>query len=153
MTFRRSSDLKRHAKQHLDVPANICQLCGKGFARKDALKRHMGTLTCKRNANKKLYVDNLAFLNSDGIGRGNSTGRSEEDQDDDDDEDDDDEDEEDEEEEDQDDDDEEGGRKRKKNKFGHNNNDQDEDDDDEDDDDIRKPNFPTFGYQKTNWKV
>lgn len=65
MSFRRSSDLKRHEKQHLTIPPNICELCGKGFARKDALKRHMGTLTCKRNADKKLYVDNLQYLTKD----------------------------------------------------------------------------------------
>lgn len=62
MSFRRSSDLKRHEKQHLLVPANICPQCGKGFARKDALKRHLGTLTCKRNADKKLYHKNLQYL-------------------------------------------------------------------------------------------
>lgn len=62
MSFRRSSDLKRHEKQHLLIPANICPQCGKGFARKDALKRHLGTLTCKRNAEKKLYHKNLRYL-------------------------------------------------------------------------------------------
>ncbi|CUM66828.1 uncharacterized protein PRCAT00004512001 [Priceomyces carsonii] len=62
MSFRRSSDLKRHEKQHLVIPPNICDRCGKGFARKDALKRHWGTLTCKRNAQKKLYSDNLDYL-------------------------------------------------------------------------------------------
>lgn len=62
MSFRRSSDLKRHEKQHLSIPPNICELCGKGFARKDALKRHVSTLTCKRNAEKKLYVENLNYL-------------------------------------------------------------------------------------------
>lgn len=62
MSFRRSSDLKRHEKQHLLIPANICPQCGKGFARKDALKRHLGTLTCKRNAEKKLYHKNLQYL-------------------------------------------------------------------------------------------
>lgn len=62
MSFRRSSDLKRHEKQHLSIPPNICEHCGKGFARKDALKRHIGTLTCKRNADKKLYVENLNYL-------------------------------------------------------------------------------------------
>lgn len=50
MTFRRLLDLKRHEKQHLPVLPNICDLCGKGFARKDALKRHRGTLTCQRNS-------------------------------------------------------------------------------------------------------
>lgn len=62
MNFKRSSDLKRHEKQHLSIPPNICEYCGKGFARKDALKRHVGTATCKRNAEKKLYIDNLEFL-------------------------------------------------------------------------------------------
>ncbi|CAH6723544.1 hypothetical protein CLIB1444_16S01178 [[Candida] jaroonii] len=62
MNFKRSSDLKRHEKQHLSIPPNICEFCGKGFARKDALKRHVGTATCKRNAEKKLYIDNLEFL-------------------------------------------------------------------------------------------
>lgn len=62
MSFRRSSDLKRHEKQHLTIPPNICELCGKGFARKDALKRHMGTMTCKRNGDKKLYIENLTYL-------------------------------------------------------------------------------------------
>lgn len=62
MSFRRSSDLKRHEKQHLSIPPNICELCGKGFARKDALKRHMSTLTCKRNADRKLYINNLNYL-------------------------------------------------------------------------------------------
>ncbi|KAG0672679.1 hypothetical protein C6P40_004938 [Pichia californica] len=49
ISFKRSSDLKRHEKIHLKVPPNICPLCHKGFARKDALKRHVDTLTCKRN--------------------------------------------------------------------------------------------------------
>lgn len=62
MLFRRSSDLKRHEKQHLAIPANICRHCGKGFARKDALKRHSGTQTCKRNAEKKLFHKNLSYL-------------------------------------------------------------------------------------------
>lgn len=62
MSFRRSSDLKRHEKQHFKVLPYICEECGKSFARKDALKRHVGTLTCKRNTDKKLYVDNLNYL-------------------------------------------------------------------------------------------
>lgn len=62
MTFKRSSDLKRHEKQHLDIPANVCELCGKGFARKDALKRHSGTATCKRNAEKGVYKENLQAM-------------------------------------------------------------------------------------------
>lgn len=62
MSFRRSSDLKRHEKQHFKIPAHICPQCGKGFARRDALKRHMGTQTCKRNADKNLYLGNLDYL-------------------------------------------------------------------------------------------
>lgn len=62
MSFRRSSDLKRHEKQHLKIPANICPDCGKGFARKDALKRHRGTLTCRRNKEKRLHHHNLQYL-------------------------------------------------------------------------------------------
>lgn len=60
--FRRLLDLKRHEKQHLVQPPNICDLCGKGFARKDALKRHRDTQTCRRNLEKKLYLDNLAYI-------------------------------------------------------------------------------------------
>ncbi|ESW97343.1 hypothetical protein KL918_000952 [Ogataea parapolymorpha] len=63
MTFKRSSDLKRHEKIHLEVPPNICPQCQKGFARKDALKRHIDTLTCKRNRERllsKLNEENLS---------------------------------------------------------------------------------------------
>ncbi|CCC68332.1 hypothetical protein NCAS_0B02480 [Naumovozyma castellii] len=54
--FIRSSDLRRHEKTHLSILPNICSQCGKGFARKDALKRYFGTLTCKRNRNKLLNL-------------------------------------------------------------------------------------------------
>lgn len=56
LIFRRSSDLRRHERTHLPVLPNICSQCGKGFARKDALKRHCNTLTCKRNRNKLLSI-------------------------------------------------------------------------------------------------
>lgn len=47
--FVRSSDVRRHEKTHLDILPNICPQCGKGFARKDSLKRHFNTSACKRN--------------------------------------------------------------------------------------------------------
>ncbi|KAH3684546.1 hypothetical protein WICPIJ_004483 [Wickerhamomyces pijperi] len=54
LSFRRSSDLRRHQRAHMPVLPHICQLCGKGFARKDALKRHVDTLTCRRNRERLL---------------------------------------------------------------------------------------------------
>jgi len=54
LSFRRSSDLRRHQRAHLPILPHICKMCGKGFARKDALKRHSDTLTCKRNREKLL---------------------------------------------------------------------------------------------------
>ncbi|ANZ73758.1 BA75_01689T0 [Komagataella pastoris] len=59
LAFRRSSDLKRHEKIHLEVLPNICSRCQKGFARKDALKRHIDTLTCKRNREKLMVKQRL----------------------------------------------------------------------------------------------
>lgn len=56
LAFFRSSDLRRHEKIHLPVFPNVCAQCGKGFARKDALKRHHNTLACKRNRNKLLCL-------------------------------------------------------------------------------------------------
>ncbi|GMM56448.1 Met32 protein [Maudiozyma humilis] len=56
LIFGRSSDLRRHEKAHLPILPNICPQCGKGFARKDALKRHFDTLTCKRNRSKLLSI-------------------------------------------------------------------------------------------------
>lgn len=54
LVFLRSSDLRRHGKAHVLTLPYICSRCGKGFARKDALKRHSNTLTCERNR-KKLH--------------------------------------------------------------------------------------------------
>lgn len=56
LEFRRTSDLRRHERTHLPVLPNICPQCGKGFARKDALKRHSNTLTCRRNRSKLLSI-------------------------------------------------------------------------------------------------
>ncbi|GME79344.1 unnamed protein product [Ambrosiozyma monospora] len=57
ISFKRSSDLKRHEKTHLEIPPNICPLCHKGFARKDALKRHVDTLTCRRNRERLIAAN------------------------------------------------------------------------------------------------
>lgn len=54
LLFRRLSDLRRHLKAHLKTLPHTCPKCSKGFARKDALKRHVGTLTCKRNREKNM---------------------------------------------------------------------------------------------------
>lgn len=56
LIFGRISDLRRHEKAHLPILPNICSQCGKGFARKDALRRHFDTLTCKRNRSKLLSI-------------------------------------------------------------------------------------------------
>lgn len=58
LVFFRSSDLRRHEKAHSLILPHICPQCGKGFARKDALKRHHDTLTCKRNRNKLMEITN-----------------------------------------------------------------------------------------------
>ncbi|KAI5952849.1 MET32 [Candida jiufengensis] len=177
MSFRRSSDLKRHEKQHLSIPPNICEHCGKGFARKDALKRHIGTLTCKRNADKKLYVDNLNYLknkiNNNQKGLSNpqyikhqqlqqiqeQSSKQEQDEandgdDDGDDEDEDDEDEEDEDEEDEDEemeDVEDEERQIKKHKINNINNSTTSTKKNNTKNNEDSPKFPTYGYQKENW--
>ncbi|CCE65487.1 hypothetical protein TPHA_0L01320 [Tetrapisispora phaffii CBS 4417] len=56
LVFRRSSDVRRHERTHLRILPNICKQCGKGFARKDALKRHSNTLTCNRNRERLLSM-------------------------------------------------------------------------------------------------
>ncbi|EDO18165.1 hypothetical protein Kpol_1031p73 [Vanderwaltozyma polyspora DSM 70294] len=56
LIFHRTSDVRRHERTHLKLLPNICTQCGKGFARKDALKRHFDTLTCKRNRKKLLSM-------------------------------------------------------------------------------------------------
>ncbi|SMN20928.1 similar to Saccharomyces cerevisiae YDR253C MET32 Zinc-finger DNA-binding protein [Maudiozyma saulgeensis] len=56
LIFGRLSDLRRHEKAHLPILPNICSQCGKGFARKDALRRHFDTLTCKRNRSRLLSI-------------------------------------------------------------------------------------------------
>ncbi|CAL9732719.1 transcriptional regulator Met31p [Monosporozyma unispora] len=73
LVFLRSSDLRRHEKAHILTLPHICSRCGKGFARKDALKRHANTLTCDRNR-KKLqeiagdnFEDIIAKAQRDGV--------------------------------------------------------------------------------------
>lgn len=74
LVFLRDTDLKRHAKAHLLLLPNVCSQCGKGFARKDALKRHMGTLSCDRNRKKLIEMAGSKFeeiikkAQMDGIG-------------------------------------------------------------------------------------
>lgn len=47
LAFRRNHDLKRHVKIHLPVRPYVCELCSKGFNRKDALRRHVTSNACK----------------------------------------------------------------------------------------------------------
>ncbi|OEJ82943.1 Transcriptional regulator MET32 [Hanseniaspora osmophila] len=46
-------DYRKHCKDHFhkNGDLHICPKCFKGFARKDAMKRHTGTKTCERNRN------------------------------------------------------------------------------------------------------
>lgn len=73
LIFKRESDLRRHEKAHWLTLPHICSRCGKGFARKDALKRHANTLTCNRNREKlkEIVGDNfeeyIAKAHRDGI--------------------------------------------------------------------------------------
>ncbi|CCK67915.1 Met31p KNAG_0A02260 [Huiozyma naganishii CBS 8797] len=64
LEFLRPGDLRRHEKAHSIASPHICSRCGKGFARKDALKRHFNTLTCSRNRKKlmKMAGDNFEAL-------------------------------------------------------------------------------------------
>ncbi|RKP00991.1 hypothetical protein CXG81DRAFT_8382, partial [Caulochytrium protostelioides] len=43
-TFSRSHDLKRHFFIHTQERPYACATCGKGFARRDALRRHERSL-------------------------------------------------------------------------------------------------------------
>ncbi|KAH3902139.1 uncharacterized protein SCODWIG_00362 [Saccharomycodes ludwigii] len=58
-TFYKILDYKQHYKAHYHNNGNlhICPMCFTGFARKDAMRRHMGTKTCNRNK-KKLMEKN-----------------------------------------------------------------------------------------------
>lgn len=61
LVFTRAADLVRHERAHSLVLPNICSRCGKGFARKDALKRHFDTLTCRRNRQRLIEITNGKF--------------------------------------------------------------------------------------------
>lgn len=54
---------KLHKKQHVIMNGgkNVCPKCFKGFARTDAMKRHLGTKTCDRNR-KKLIDENNGIM-------------------------------------------------------------------------------------------
>ncbi|XBW36465.1 hypothetical protein QEN19_002043 [Hanseniaspora menglaensis] len=54
---------KMHNKQHVIMNGgkNVCPKCYKGFARTDAMKRHLGTKTCERNR-KKLIEENNGIM-------------------------------------------------------------------------------------------
>lgn len=56
-------NFKLHRKQHVIMNGgkNVCPKCFKGFARTDAMKRHMGTKTCDRNR-KKLIDENNGVM-------------------------------------------------------------------------------------------
>lgn len=62
MVFKRGIDLSRHNSIHQPLLPHICNNCGKSFARKDALKRHYMTATCKRNKINQTYIANLEHL-------------------------------------------------------------------------------------------
>ena len=61
LVFTRAADLVRHERAHSLVLPNICSRCGKVFARKDALKRHFDTLTCRRNRRRLIEITNGKF--------------------------------------------------------------------------------------------
>lgn len=73
LVFTKITELRRHEKGHLLILPHICPRCGKGFARKDALKRHGNTLTCDRNRKKlretlgEKYEEYIARAQRDGI--------------------------------------------------------------------------------------
>lgn len=55
-SFKSLAILRKHEKNHKPKQPNICSQCGKGFARKDALKRHYNTMICQRNRAKFLSL-------------------------------------------------------------------------------------------------
>ncbi|OBA27171.1 hypothetical protein HANVADRAFT_52476 [Hanseniaspora valbyensis NRRL Y-1626] len=61
--FNNPHTFKMHKKQHVIMNGgkNVCPKCYKGFARTDAMKRHLGTKTCDRNR-RKLIEDNNGVM-------------------------------------------------------------------------------------------
>ncbi|CAI8502888.1 unnamed protein product [Hanseniaspora opuntiae] len=62
-TFDDPNNYRLHKKQHVIMNGgkNVCPKCFKGFARTDAMKRHLGTKTCDRNR-KKLIDENNGVM-------------------------------------------------------------------------------------------
>lgn len=62
-TFDDPNNYRLHKKQHVIMNGgkNVCPKCFKGFARTDAMKRHLGTKTCDRNR-KKLIEENNGVM-------------------------------------------------------------------------------------------
>lgn len=62
-SFDDPNNYRLHKKQHVIMNGgkNVCPKCFKGFARTDAMKRHLGTKTCDRNR-KKLIEENNGVM-------------------------------------------------------------------------------------------
>ncbi len=63
MVILAQTDLKRHSYTHLKTKPFVCGLCGRGFSRRDALKRHEKSIVegrkvhCNPNSSKKADYD------------------------------------------------------------------------------------------------